>query len=167
MSFCTFSFGHCVVCSSSIYRFWLPFWYLQTILIVNRAQLTTKLINNRLGWHNLAHNGFKHRTKFSRGERTYWRCTIFTCPATLNIRNNNITGLEQYPHNHPADQTNIGSKEILNSTSESPNWNKTRAVDLPRRDYKVERWWMRWRFERNTRVVQKLPPFYSARPRPR
>jgi hypothetical protein len=55
----------------------------------------------------------------------------------------------------------------LNSTSESPNWNKTRAVDLPRRDYKVERWWMRWRFERNTRVVQKLPPFYSARPRPR
>ena len=30
--FCTFSFGHCVVCSSSIYRFWLPLWYLQTLL---------------------------------------------------------------------------------------------------------------------------------------
>jgi hypothetical protein len=29
---CTFSFGHCVVCSSSIYRFWLPLWYLQTLL---------------------------------------------------------------------------------------------------------------------------------------
>jgi hypothetical protein len=27
MSFCTFSFGHCVVCSSSIYGFWLPLWY--------------------------------------------------------------------------------------------------------------------------------------------
>jgi len=25
---CTFSFGHCVVCSSSIYGFWLPLWYL-------------------------------------------------------------------------------------------------------------------------------------------
>jgi hypothetical protein len=25
------SFGHCVVCSS-IYRFWLPLWYLQTLL---------------------------------------------------------------------------------------------------------------------------------------
>ena len=24
LSFCTFSFGHCVICSSSIYRFWLP-----------------------------------------------------------------------------------------------------------------------------------------------
>ena len=32
LSFCTFSFGQCVVCSSSIYRFWLPLWYLQTPL---------------------------------------------------------------------------------------------------------------------------------------
>ena len=32
LSCCTFSFGHCVVCSSSIYRFWLPLWYLQTLL---------------------------------------------------------------------------------------------------------------------------------------
>jgi hypothetical protein len=30
LSFCCFSFGHCVVCSSSIYWFWLPLWYLQT-----------------------------------------------------------------------------------------------------------------------------------------
>jgi hypothetical protein len=30
-SFCPFSFGHCVVCSSSIYGFWLPLWYLQTL----------------------------------------------------------------------------------------------------------------------------------------
>ena len=26
-----FSFGHCVFCSSSIYGFWLPLWYLQTL----------------------------------------------------------------------------------------------------------------------------------------
>ena len=31
LSFCTFSFGHCVVCSS-IYELWLPLWYLQTLL---------------------------------------------------------------------------------------------------------------------------------------
>ena len=30
--FCTFSFGHCVVCFSTIYEFWLPLWYLQTLL---------------------------------------------------------------------------------------------------------------------------------------
>ena len=33
LSVCTFYFGHCVVCSSSIYGFWLPLWYLQTLLI--------------------------------------------------------------------------------------------------------------------------------------
>ena len=31
LSFCTFSFGHCVLCSS-IYGFWLLLWYLQTLL---------------------------------------------------------------------------------------------------------------------------------------
>jgi hypothetical protein len=29
---CTFLFGHCVVCFSSIYGFGLPLWYLQTLL---------------------------------------------------------------------------------------------------------------------------------------
>ena len=33
LSFCTFSFGHCVVCSSSIYGFWLPLWYLLPIVL--------------------------------------------------------------------------------------------------------------------------------------
>jgi hypothetical protein len=32
LSFCTFYFGHFVVCSSLIYGFWLPLWYLQTLL---------------------------------------------------------------------------------------------------------------------------------------
>jgi hypothetical protein len=30
---CPFSFGHCAVCQSSIYGFWLPLWYLQTLQI--------------------------------------------------------------------------------------------------------------------------------------
>jgi hypothetical protein len=28
-----FSFGHCVVCPSSIHGFWLPLWYLQTFIL--------------------------------------------------------------------------------------------------------------------------------------
>jgi hypothetical protein len=32
LSLGTFSFGHWFVCSSSIYGFWLPLWYLQTLL---------------------------------------------------------------------------------------------------------------------------------------
>ena len=35
LSFCTFSFGHCFVCSS-IYGFWLALWYLQTIHTLQR-----------------------------------------------------------------------------------------------------------------------------------
>ena len=38
LSFCTFSFGHCVVCSSSLYGFWLPLWifklFTRTILVI-------------------------------------------------------------------------------------------------------------------------------------
>ena len=38
LSFCTFSFGHCVVCSSSICGFWLPLWifklFTRTILVI-------------------------------------------------------------------------------------------------------------------------------------
>ena len=40
LSFCTFSFGHCVVCSSSICRFWLPLWYLQTLLRISVSYLS-------------------------------------------------------------------------------------------------------------------------------
>ena len=36
LSFCTFSFGHCVVCPSSIYVFWLPLWDLQTLFTTRR-----------------------------------------------------------------------------------------------------------------------------------
>ena len=46
LSFCTFSFGHCVVCSSSIYEFWLPLWYLQTLLKLNGANMDSDLIFN-------------------------------------------------------------------------------------------------------------------------
>ena len=33
LSFCPFTFDHCVVCPS-IYGFWLPLWYLQTLLYI-------------------------------------------------------------------------------------------------------------------------------------
>jgi hypothetical protein len=31
LSYCPFSFGHCVFCPS-LYGFWLPLWYIQTLL---------------------------------------------------------------------------------------------------------------------------------------
>ena len=48
LSFCTFSFGHCVVCSS-IYGFWLPLWYLQTRLMnPSQCKLSLKQLINDL-----------------------------------------------------------------------------------------------------------------------
>jgi hypothetical protein len=43
LSFCTFSFGHCAVCSSSIYGFWLPLWYFQN-------RLWSELFNGNSEW---------------------------------------------------------------------------------------------------------------------
>ena len=34
LSFCPLYFGHYFVCFSLIYRFWLPLWYLQILLII-------------------------------------------------------------------------------------------------------------------------------------
>ena len=42
---CTFSFDHCIVCSSSIYGFWLHLWYLQTLL---KSQLSFCFWNSQL-----------------------------------------------------------------------------------------------------------------------
>jgi hypothetical protein len=46
-SFCTFSFGLCVVCSSSIYGFQLPLWFLQALRLTK-----TKFESSiQEGWH--------------------------------------------------------------------------------------------------------------------
>jgi hypothetical protein len=42
LSFCTFSFWALCVCSSSIYGFWLPLWYLQTLLITIICHLSMR-----------------------------------------------------------------------------------------------------------------------------
>ena len=49
LSFCNFSFNHCVVCSSSIYRFWLPLRYLQTFLEPHGGLATT--LSELNPWH--------------------------------------------------------------------------------------------------------------------
>ena len=41
---CIISFGHCVLCSSSIYGFQLPLWYLQTLLNVHKENVSFKKI---------------------------------------------------------------------------------------------------------------------------
>ena len=42
-----FSFGNYVVCSSSIYRFLLPFWYLRTLLVIEERPLSVGFNRDR------------------------------------------------------------------------------------------------------------------------
>jgi hypothetical protein len=56
--FCTFSFGHFVFCSSSIYGFWLPLYYLQTLLniivkVLNVLMVVHMIVNCCVAivWH--------------------------------------------------------------------------------------------------------------------
>ena len=55
LSLCTFSFGHCVVCSSSIYGFWLPpfgiFKLSLNVFICNKHHTVDKrgIFDNQLG----------------------------------------------------------------------------------------------------------------------
>jgi hypothetical protein len=59
LSFCTFSFGHCVVCSWSIYGLWLPLWFLQTLLLIiipwwsfeHKKTMTIGIGYPVLAWH--------------------------------------------------------------------------------------------------------------------
>jgi len=46
--FCLFSFGHCVVCLSSIYGFRLPLWNFQTLLVYLSEART--LVTNTIYW---------------------------------------------------------------------------------------------------------------------
>jgi hypothetical protein len=48
LSFCPFYFGHCVVCSSSIYRLWLPLCYLPMNAIWNIENLENMILLGRL-----------------------------------------------------------------------------------------------------------------------
>ena len=50
LSFCPFSFDHCVVCSS-IYIFWLPLLYLQTLLTHFNKFISANAQQSFLGWN--------------------------------------------------------------------------------------------------------------------
>ena len=54
--FCPFSFDHCVVCSSSIYWFWLPLWYLQTRITTCNMNVFFSLICLWLIYQNVSNS---------------------------------------------------------------------------------------------------------------
>ena len=87
--FVFFSLGHCVVCSSSIYGFWLPLWYLQTLLPnknkicivvteVTISLLPSSSVHFHLGWVLLL------RTKLPR-EIFWWTDNLLQVHVSLHL----------------------------------------------------------------------------------
>ena len=68
-SFCPFYFGHCVVCPS-IYRFWLPLWYLQTLLPTNINKT-----NNQLSPQIVKHKKKKQEIRRWKSRPCFWTGT--------------------------------------------------------------------------------------------
>ena len=72
LSFCAFSVGHCVACSSLIYGFWLPLWYLQTLLL--------KIL------HKEKNNIFIHQCLAIFALLHFWRIFTFDQLSSMNLK---------------------------------------------------------------------------------
>jgi hypothetical protein len=79
LSFCTFSFSHCVVCSSLTYRFWLPLWYLQALLTIFRRWTQTPMKSKQFLFliRHLSCYSYSHRTPLSVIKETKPLCCLF------------------------------------------------------------------------------------------
>jgi hypothetical protein len=74
--FCTFSFGHCVVCSL-IYGFWLPLRYLQTLLTVQCNSVSNCMLDG-LAWKKM--DVFSHTGTFETSIHSMkWWCWCLLC----------------------------------------------------------------------------------------
>ena len=90
---CTFSFGHCVICSSSIYGFWLPLWlssnssshpvfggvrvaHLFSFPALWCAQCWQCFLIALSGFHNVSLITF-----FDLREYKYQKCHLYTCTS--------------------------------------------------------------------------------------
>jgi hypothetical protein len=79
LSFCPFSFGHCVVCFSSIYGFWLPLWYLQTLIKwPSKVEGNIDIWSHKTG--SLCFNFFTYKMYLSAKFIQTNSFIIFTCP---------------------------------------------------------------------------------------
>ena len=75
LSFCTFSFGHCVVCSSSMYGFWLPF---KLFLVINYRSQRPLFVKN---WYPL----FYVKCDFWTVSTVWYICFAFHYNATIHV----------------------------------------------------------------------------------
>jgi hypothetical protein len=85
ISLCSFSFGHCIVCPSSIYSFWLPLWYLQTFHRI-------KFVSKNISWSQFMSN-FNRFFLSTKAEK----CLVYRCYFQIIILRSVSLNLDDCP----------------------------------------------------------------------
>ncbi|KAJ8307731.1 hypothetical protein KUTeg_014717, partial [Tegillarca granosa] len=78
------------------------------------AQVQVKYVQTKRGHQSLVHNGYRYNVKFRRNDRTYWKCHLKTCSATVNTHNGIIVKF-RHLHNHQPEHEQLKVNEILES----------------------------------------------------
>ncbi|CAC5361063.1 unnamed protein product [Mytilus coruscus] len=105
-----------------------------------------------------------HRTCFSvknqRNNRVYWRCTIPTCPSTVNTCEGHLVK-KGLPHNHQANQSKIEVIKIMQTMKQ-----RAKKEDTPIQSiYEEELVKLRtpeWN-DNTKQIVEQLPTYYSCK----
>ncbi|KAK3093890.1 hypothetical protein FSP39_021504 [Pinctada imbricata] len=78
------------------------------------AQLRVQFVRNERGNPSLVYNDNRYVVKLRRDERTYWRCSVRACPATVRTLNNILVG-SNGTHNHSPDRIQLQVDEVMNT----------------------------------------------------
>lgn len=78
------------------------------------AQVQVKYVPTKRGQQSLVHNNYRYNVKLRRNDRTYWKCHLKTCPATVNTHNGIIVKFGHL-HNHQPEHEQLKVDEILRS----------------------------------------------------
>jgi len=131
------------------------------IIVMAEAQIDVKFIPTKRGGNNLEHGGYIYRSNRVKGSRTYWKCTVSGCPATLNTHNDIPVGFGRHRHNHQSDHAAVVAKQIMHCIT---NRCKDEICPIPS-IFAEEITNLRdndWDEESKT-VIEHLPTFYSAK----
>ena len=82
LSFCPFSFGHCLVCPSSIYQFWLSLWYLK-LFLYDEVCVLKKVGSFKLIMSKVALNDHIPHQNIDRKHNVRKWCVIWTPPMIM------------------------------------------------------------------------------------
>ncbi|KAK3097880.1 hypothetical protein FSP39_014087 [Pinctada imbricata] len=78
------------------------------------AQLRVQFVRNERGNPSLVYNDNQYVVKLRRDERTYWRCSVRACPATVRTLNNILVG-SNGTHNHSPDRIQLQVDKVMNT----------------------------------------------------